>query len=160
MKKILVFSLILTGCLSEKKLAETCAEKFPIREQIKEVLVIDTVQSTPDTIMVHFKDSILPVICPPSKTITLTKEVIKTQENTAKIESLRINHQNELETLHKEYQNHEDQHIKEVEKLKKQLNDVETKFQNVKKFKLWFWLLVSGLGLIFAIRNSWLKFPL
>ena len=160
MKKILVFSLILTGCLSEKKLAETCAEKFPIREQIKEVLIIDTVQSAPDTIMVHFKDSILPVICPPSKTITLTKEVIKTQENTAKIESLRINHQNELETLHKEYQNHEDQHIKEVEKLKKQLNDVETKFQNVKKFKLWFWLLVSGLGLIFAIRNSWLKFPL
>ena len=160
MKKILVFSLILTGCLSEKKLAETCAEKFPIREQIKEVLVIDTVQSAPDTIMVHFKDSILPVICPPSKTITLTKEVIKTQENTAKIESLRINHQKELERLHKDYQNHEDQHIKEVEKLKKQINDVETKFQNVKKFKLWFWLLVTGLGLIFAIRNSWLKFPL
>lgn len=160
MKKLLIFSLFLTGCLSEKKLAETCAEKFPIREQIKEVLVIDTVQSAPDTIMVHFKDSILPVICPPSKTITLTKEVIKTQENTAKIESLRINHQKELETLHKDYQNHEDQHIKEVEKLKKQLNDVETKFQNVKKFKLWFWLLVSGLGLIFAIRNSWLKFPL
>lgn len=160
MKMILVFSLFLTGCLSEKKLAETCAEKFPIREQIKEVLIIDTVQSAPDTIMVHFKDSIFPVICPPSKTITLTKEVIKTQENTAKIESLRINHQKELETLHKDYQNHEDQHIKEVEKLKKQLNDVETKFQNVKKFKLWFWLLVSGLGLIFAIRNSWLKFPL
>lgn len=160
MKKLLIFSLFLTGCLSEKKLAETCAEKFPIREQIKEVLIIDTVQSEPDTIMVHFKDSILPVICPPSKTITLTKEVIKTQENTAKIESLRINHQKELEILHKDYQNHEDQHIKEVEKLKKQLNDVETKFQNVKKFKLWFWLLVTGLGLIFAIRNSWLKFPL
>lgn len=160
MKKLLIFSLFLTGCLSEKKLAETCAEKFPIREQIKEVLIIDTVQSAPDTIMVHFKDSILPVICPPSKTITLTKEVIKTQENTAKIESLRINHQKELETLHKDYQNHEDQHIKEIEKLKKQLNDVETKFQNVKKFKLWFWLLISGLGLIFAIRNSWLKFPL
>lgn len=160
MKKILVFSLILTGCLSEKKLAETCAEKFPIREQIKEVLVIDTIQSVPDTIMVHFKDSILPVICPPTKTITLTKEVIKTQENTAKIESLRINHQKQLESLHKDYQNHEDQHIKEVEKLKKQLKDVETKFQNVKKFKLWFWLLVSGLGVIFAIRNSWLKFPL
>lgn len=160
MKKILVFSLILTGCLSEKKLAETCAEKFPIREQIKEVLIIDTVQSAPDTILIHFKDSILPVICPPSKTITLTKEVVKTQENTAKIESLRISHQKDLETLHKDYQNHEDQHIKEVEKLKKDLNNVETKFQNVKKFKLWFWLLISGLGLIFAIRNSWLKFPL
>ena len=65
MKKLLIFSLLLTGCLSERKLAETCAEKYPIKEEIKEVLVIDTIQSKPDTILVHFKDSILPVVCPP-----------------------------------------------------------------------------------------------
>lgn len=160
MKKLLIFSLFLTGCLSEKKLAETCAEKYPIKEEIKEVLVIDTIQSKPDTILVHFKDSILPVICPPSKTITLTKEVIRIQENTARIQSLKLNHQKEMESLHMDYQRHEEAHIKEVEKLKKQLDNTETKLQNVKKYKLWFWLLISSLFAIFAIRNSWLKFPL
>lgn len=159
MKKLLIFSLLLTGCLSQKKLAETCAEKFPIREQVKEILIIDTLINT-DTVKIEYKGDSIVLPCPPSKTITLTKEVVKTQENTAKIESMRLNHQKEMETLHNDYQNHEAAHLKEVDKLKKQLNDVETKFQNVKKFKLWFWLLVSGLGLIFAIRNSWLKFPL
>ena len=159
MKKLLIFSLFLTGCLSERKLAETCAEKYPIKESVKEILIVDTLVNT-DTVKIEYKGDSIVLPCPPSKTITLTKEVIKTQENTAKIESLRISHQNEMESLHRDYQNHEESHIKEVEKLKKQLNDVETKFQNVKKFKLWFWLLISGLGLIFAIRNSWLKFPL
>ena len=160
MRKLLIFSLFLTGCLSERKLAETCAEKYPIKEEIKEILVIDTIQSKPDTILVHFKDSILPVICPPSKTITLTKEVIRIQENTARIQSLKLNHQKEMESLHMDYQRHEESHIKEVEKLKKQLDNTETKLQNVKKYKLWFWLLISSLVAIFAIRNSWLKFPL
>lgn len=160
MKKLLICSLFLTGCLSERKLAETCAEKFPIKEEIKEVLVVDTIQAAPDTILVHFKDSILPVICPPSKTITLTKEVIRIQENTARIKSLKLNHQKEMESLHMDYQRHEEAHIKEVEKLKKQLDNTETKLQNVKKYKLWFWLLISFLVAIFAIRNSWLKFPL
>lgn len=159
MKKLLIFSLFLTGCLSEKKLSETCAEKYPIKESVKEILIVDTLINT-DTVKIEYKGDSIVLPCPPSKTITLTKEVIKTQENTAKIESLRIIHQKEMESLHRDYQNHEESHIKEVEKLKKQLNDVETKFQNVKKFKLWFWLLVSGLGVIFAIRNSWLKFPL
>lgn len=160
MKKLLIFSLFLTGCLSEKKLAETCAEKFPIKEEIREVLVVDTIQAAPDTILVHFKDSILPVICPPSKIITLTKEVIKTQENTAKIEALKMSHEKEIELLKKDCQNHISDYVKEMDKLKKDLNNVETKLENVRKFKLWFYLLISGLILIFAIRNSWLKFPL
>jgi hypothetical protein len=159
MRKLLIFSLFLTGCLSERKLAETCAEKYPIKESVKEVLIVDTLINT-DTVKIEYKGDTILLPCPPSKTITFTKEVIKTQENTAKIESMRMSHQKEMETLHRDYQNHEAAHLKEVDKLKKQLNDVETKFQNVKKFKLWFWLLVSGLGVIFAIRNSWLKFPL
>lgn len=159
MKKLLIFSLFLTGCLSERKLAETCAEKYPIKESVKEILIVDTLVNT-DTVKIEYKGDSIVLPCPPSKTIILTKEVIKTQENTAKIESLKLNHQKEMESLHRDYQNHEEAHRKEVDKLKKQLNDVETKFQNVKKFKLWFWLLISGLGLIFAIRNSWLKFPL
>lgn len=159
MKKLLIFSLFLTGCLSERKLAETCAEKYPIKESVKEILIVDTLVNT-DTVKIEYKGDSIVLPCPPSKTITLTKEVIKTQENTAKIESIKLNHQKEMESLHKDYQQHEEAHIKEMDKLKKKLNDVETKFQNVKKFKLWFWLLISGLGLIFAIRNSWLKFPL
>ena len=137
MKKLLIFSLFLTGCLSERKLAETCAEKYPIKESVKEILIVDTLVNT-DTVKIEYKGGSIVLPCPQSKTITLTKEVIKTQENTAKIESLRISHQKEMETLHMDYVNHEEAHRKEVEKLKKQLNDVETKFQNVKKFKLWF----------------------
>ncbi len=159
MKKLLIFSLFLTGCLSERKLAETCAEKYPIKESVKEILIVDTLINT-DTVKIEYKGDSIVLPCPPSKTIIQTKEVIKTQENTAKIEFLKINHKKEIESLKKDYQQYEEQHIKEVDKLKKKLNDVETKFQNVKKFKLWFWLLLSGLGVIFAIRNSWLKFPL
>ena len=160
MRKLLIFSLFLTGCLSERKLAETCAEKFPIKEEIKEVLVVDTIQAAPDTILVHFKDSVLPVICPPSKTITLTKEVIKTQENTAKLEATKMRHQKEIESLHRNYQNHEAAHMKEVDKLKKDLNNVESKLQRARKFKRWFYILVLGLIAYFAIRNRWLRFPL
>ena len=137
MKKLLIFSLFLTGCLSERKLAETCAEKYPIKESVKEILIVDTLVNT-DTVKIEYKGDSIVLPCPPSKTITMTKEVIKTQENTAKIESLKLNHQKEMESLHMDYQRHEEAHIKEVDKLKKQLNDVETKFQNVKKFKLWF----------------------
>jgi alkyl hydroperoxide reductase subunit AhpC len=160
MRNLLICSLFLTGCLSERKLAETCAEKFPVKEQIKEVLIIDTVQSLPDTVVVHFKDSNFTFVCPPSKTITLTKEVTKVQENTARIKSMQIAYQKQMESLHLDYQKHEENHLKEVEKLKKDLNNIQEKYKNVKKFKLWFYLLISGLVIIFAIRNRWLRLPL
>lgn len=160
MRKLLICSLFLTGCLSERKLADKCAEKFPIKEEIKEVLVIDTVQSLPDTVVVHFKDSNFTFVCPPVQTITKTKEVIKTQENTAKIESLKKAHQKEMESYIKEYNLHEEKHNKEIEKIKKDLINSEEKVESLRKFKRWFILLISGIILYFVIRNRWLRFPL
>ena len=160
MRNLLICSLFLTGCLSERKLAETCAEKFPIKEEIKEVLVIDTVQSLPDTVVVHFKDSNFTFVCPPVQTITKTKEVVKTQENTAKIESLKIAHQKEMESYIKDFEIHEKKHNKEIEKLKKDLINSQEKVESLRKFKRWFYILVFSLIAIFAIRNKWLRFPL
>jgi len=160
MKKLLIFSLFLTGCLSERKLAETCAEKFPIKEEIKEVLIIDTIQALPDTVVVHFQDSNFTFVCPPIQTITKTKEVIKTQENTAKIESLKMAHQKEMEGYIKDFEMHEEKHNKEIEKLKKDLNNAESKVESLRKFKRWFILLISGIIIYFVIRNRWLRLPL
>jgi hypothetical protein len=160
MRNLLICSLFLTGCLSERKLAETCAEKFPVKEEIKEVLIIDTVQSLPDTVVVHFKDSNFTFVCPPVQTIIKTKEVIKRQENTAKIESLKKAHQKEMETYIKDFEMHEEKHNKEIEKLKKDLINSEEKVESLRKFKRWFYILVLGLIAYFAIRNRWLRFPL
>jgi len=160
MRNLLICSLFLTGCLSERKLAETCAEKFPVKEEIKEVLIIDTVQSLPDTVVVHFKDSNFTFVCPPVQTITKTKEVVKTQENTAKIESLKKVHQKEMETYIKDFEMHEQNHNKEIEKLKKDLINSQEKVDSLRKFKRWFYILVLSLIAIFAIRNRWLRFPL
>lgn len=160
MRNLLICSLFLTGCLSERKLAETCAEKFPVKEEIKEVLIIDTLQSLPDTVVVHFKDSNFTFVCPPVQTIIKTKEVIKRQENTAKIESLKKAHQKEMETYIKDFEMHEEKHNKEIEKLKKDLINSEEKVESLRKFKRWFYILVLGLIAYFAIRNRWLRFPL
>ena len=160
MRNLLICSLFLTGCLSERKLAETCAEKFPVKEEIKEVLIIDTVQSLPDTVVVHFKDSNFTFVCPPVQTIIKTKEVIKRQENTAKIESLKKAHQKEMETYIKDFEMHEEKHNKEIEKLKKDLINSEEKVESLRKFKRWFYILVLGLIAYFAIRNRWLRLPL
>jgi hypothetical protein len=160
MKKLLIFSLFLTGCLSERKLAETCAEKFPIKEEIKEVLIIDTVQALPDTVVVHFKDSNFTFVCPPVQTIIKTKEVVKTQENTAKIESLKMAHQKEMEGFIKDFEMHEEKHNKEIEKLKKDLINSQEKVDSLRKFKRWFYIIILSLITYFAIRNRWLRLPL
>ena len=142
----------LTGCLSQKKLAQKCADRFPIKEEIREVIIIDTIQSEGDTIVVHFKDSSLPVICPPNKTITKTKEVKITQENTAKTELLKQEHQKEIDQLNadcdkqiKSLNAEREKHIKEIDKLNKKLD-------SVKKFKRWFYMMLIGIIIIFAIR--------
>ena len=160
MRNLLIFSLFLTGCLSQKKLADKCAEKFPIKEEIKEVLIIDTIYDQPDTIVAYIKDSNFTFVCPPVKTIVKTKEVIKTQENTAKIESLKMAHKKEIESYIKEYQMHEESHLKEVNKLKIDLQKAEEKIDSLRKYKRWLIYLISGFILYFAIRNKWLRFPL
>ena len=154
MNKLILILLAssLSGCLSQNKLAQKCADRFPIKEEIKEVLVIDTIQSAGDTIIVHFKDSSFPFICPPNKIITKTKEVKITAENTAKTYLIKQDHQKEINKLNDEC----DKQIKslnaEREKHIKEIDNLNIKLENVKKFKRRFYLLLSGIILYFALR--------
>ena len=105
MKYLLLLTIILSSCLTEKKsvkqlaliqnkfpslIAQNCADKFPIKEsvEIREVVTYDTVKST-DTLI---KDSIINnevirFVYLPGKTITKTikKDSIIRLENTAKL---------------------------------------------------------------------------
>lgn len=105
MKKLLLLTIILSSCLTERKsvkqlaliqskfpsiIAQNCADKFPIKEsvEIREVVSYDTVKST-DTLI---KDSIINnevirFVYLPGKTITKTikKDSIIRLENTAKL---------------------------------------------------------------------------
>jgi len=105
MKKLLLLTIILSSCLTEKKsvkqlaliqnkfptlIAQNCADKFPIKEsvEIREVITYDTIKST-DTLI---KDSIINnevirFVYLPGKTITKTikKDSIIRLENTAKL---------------------------------------------------------------------------
>jgi len=105
MKYILLLTIILSSCLTEKKsvkqlaliqnkfpslIAQNCADKFPIKEsvEIREVISYDTIKSI-DTLI---KDSIINnevirFVYLPGKTITKTikKDSIIRLENTAKL---------------------------------------------------------------------------
>jgi flagellar motility protein MotE (MotC chaperone) len=154
MKKLIAILIAysLSGCLSQNKLAKVCAERFPIKEEIKEVLVIDTLLTQGDTIVVHFKDSSLPVICPPSKTITKIKEVKITAENTAKTHLLNQEHQKEINKLNDECDKQLKKIQKELESKVKEIDNLSEKLESVKKFKRRFYLLLSGIILYFVIR--------
>jgi hypothetical protein len=105
MKYILLLTIILSSCLTEKKsvkqlaliqnkfpslIAQNCADKFPIKEsvEIREVITYDTIKSV-DTLI---KDSIINnevirFVYLPGKTITKTikKDSIIRLENTSKL---------------------------------------------------------------------------
>jgi hypothetical protein len=105
MKKLLLLTIILSSCLTEKKsvkqlaliqnkfpslIAQNCADKFPIKEsvEIREVISYDTVKST-DTLI---KDSIINnevirFVYLPGQTITKTikKDSVIRLENTSKL---------------------------------------------------------------------------
>jgi len=105
MKYILLLTIILSSCLTEKKsvkqlaliqnkfptlIAQNCADKFPIKEsvEIREVISYDTIKSV-DTLI---KDSIINnevirFVYLPGKTITKTikKDSVIRLENTSKL---------------------------------------------------------------------------
>ena len=105
MKYLLLLTIILFSCLTEKKsvkqlaliqnkfptlIAQNCADKFPIKEsvEIREVVTYDTIKSV-DTLI---KDSLINnevvrFVYLPGKTITKTikKDSIIRLENTAKL---------------------------------------------------------------------------
>ena len=96
--KILFVMFALQSCMSNKKLAQKCADKFPIKDSTVIVERVDTTYITikGDTIKVPFKsgDSIIYklVQCPPKKLAQVVKykEKVVYQENTAKVAVLKI----------------------------------------------------------------------
>jgi hypothetical protein len=149
---LILLASSLSGCLSQNKLAKVCSERFPIKEEIKEVLVIDTILTQGDTIIIHFKDSSLPVICPPNKIITKTKEVKITSENTAKTYLVKQDHQKEINKLNDDCDKQISKLNDESKKHIKEIDNLNIKLENVKKFKRRFYLLLSGIILYFALK--------
>jgi predicted RNase H-like nuclease (RuvC/YqgF family) len=154
MNKLILILLAssLSGCLSQNKLAKVCSERFPIKEEIKEVLVIDTILTQGDTIVIHFKDSSLPVICPPNKIITKTKEVKITAENTAKTHLVKQDHQKEINKLNDECDKQIQKIKKELDSKTKEIDKLSEKLESVKKFKYRFYILLSGIILYFVVK--------
>ncbi len=91
--RIIFLLIFLTSCMSEKKLAKVCAEKFPIKDSI---VVIETTDTTyeyikGDSIRIYTKINekiyVTDTICPEKKVPTIIKfrDKIVYQENTARI---------------------------------------------------------------------------
>jgi cell division protein FtsB len=154
MNKLILILLAssLSGCLSQNKLAKVCSERFPIKEEIKEVLVIDTILTQGDTIYKLIRDTLVPVICPPSKTIIKTKEVKITAENIAKTHLVKQDHQKEINKLNDECNKQISKLNAESKKHIKEIDNLNIKLENVKKFKRRFYLLLSGIILYFVVK--------
>jgi heterodisulfide reductase subunit B len=150
--RYLILLVFLSGCLSQNKLAKVCSERFPIKEEIKEVLVIDTILTPGDTIRINSFDSSLKVICPPNKTIIKNKEVKIVSENTAKIYSLEETYKKQINKLNDNC----DQKLESLNKLldhkNKEIDKLNKKLESVKKFKYRFYTLLSIIILYFVLK--------
>jgi hypothetical protein len=102
----LSFSMMLLGCMSEKKLAKKCSERFPPTNETEVRIreIVDTLEVPGEVVYVNcdsviewIKDPIVRVPCPPVKIITKTivKDSIVKVENTAKSYALQTEN-NEL----------------------------------------------------------------
>lgn len=137
------------GCVPQSKLAKVCAERFPIKEEIKETIRIDTIISAGDTIRLNKTDTAY-IICPPNKVITQIKEVKIKAENTAKTQLIKDDFSKQLNAKDKE-----------IEKIKKELSNkddkiakLKEKLEDVNKYKRWFFILVGILAIILGYRLS------
>jgi hypothetical protein len=90
--RYLIICLLFVSCVSEKKIAKICADKYPIKDSTIIIEKIDTTYEyiKGDSIKVPFylKGEVIykDTICPPVKVplVTKSKEKIVYQENTAK----------------------------------------------------------------------------
>lgn len=152
MKVIWLSPFLFMGCISSHKLAEVCAERYPIKEETKEVIIIDTILTKGDTILVHFKDSTAVVVCPPIQTIIKTREVIKTIENTAKIEALKESNRRAISMVVDNY-TQENKELQRIIDLKnKEIIKVQERYNSAKKYKTYWWLAISLIIVYFAFR--------
>lgn len=151
--KYLLISLLFIGCVPQSKLAKVCAERFPVKEEIREIILIDTLNIKGDTIRLNKTDTAY-VICPPTQVITKTKEVRITAENTAKTHLVKEQCSKELKTKDKE--------IIALQKTildnAKKISNLEKKLQIVQKYKKRFYILTGLLALFLFFKLSrWFK---
>lgn len=118
----------LTSCVSEKKLAKICAEKYPIKDSIVYVASTDTLYEyvKGDSIkleyivnnVIKYKDT----ICPPKRVKTIIKSTQKIvyQENTAKTHILQVKC---------------DDLMTNTRKLENNIADKDIKITNLQRFK-------------------------
>ena len=148
--QLILIAFSLSGCLSQNKLAQKCAESFPVQEQIKEVIVSDTIYTKGDTIKMGFRDTSFAFVCPPNKTIVVTKEVKITAENTAKTHLLKQSHQKQMAEC--ENQIADMQRI--IDSKNKEIDKLNEKLESVKKYKHRFFILLSIIILYFVSKFS------
>lgn len=136
LKVLIVF--VFVSCMSQKKMASYCAEKFPIKDSISIVEKIDTTYTyiKGDTIKVPCKDSVALLVCPPIKVaeVKKSKEKVVYKENTAKIKQKDL----VIDELYKQLSELD---LKNTE-LKKQIEDKDNKIKGLQSFKFWVILII------------------
>ena len=151
--KNLLISLLFIGCVPQSKLAKVCAERFPVKEEIKEIIRIDTLISLGDTIRLNKTDTAY-VICPPTQVITKTKEVRIIAENTAKTHLVKEQCSKELKAKDKDIIALQ----KTIADNAKKISNLEKKLQIVQKYKARFYILTGLLTLFLFFKLSrWFK---
>lgn len=151
--KNLLISLLFIGCVPVSKLAKVCAERYPVKEEVKEIIRIDTLISVGDTIRLNKTDTAY-VICPPKQVITKMKEVRITAENTAKTHLVKEQCSKELKAKDKEIIALQ----KSIADNAKKISSLEKKLQIVQKYKERFYILIGILALFLFFKLSrWFK---
>jgi hypothetical protein len=151
--KYLLISLIFIGCVPVSKLAKVCAERYPVKEEIREIIIVDTLNIEGDTIRLNKTDTAY-VVCPPTQVITKTKEVRITAENTAKTHLVKEQCSKELKVKDKEIIKLQNT----IADNAKKISNLEKKLQIVQKYKKRFYILTGLLTLFLFFKLSrWFK---
>lgn len=147
--KYLLISLLFIGCVPVSKLAKVCAERYPVKEEIKEIVLVDTLNIKGDTIRLNKTDTAY-VVCPPTQVITKTKEVRITAENTAKTHLAKEQCSKELKAKDKEIIKLQNS----IADNAKKISNLEKKLQIVQKYKKRFFVLTGLLTLFLYFKLS------
>lgn len=159
MKKLLII-LLLSGCISQKKLAEKCIEQFPCDTTI--VIIDTTLVSDTQYIKTEFHDSI---IITQFKTITEVKYL----ESSAKLFLEKERHKKEINSIKQfdldqildlnrmmdKMASDTTKKAKEINKLKEENQKLKQRLSTANKYKWGVWLF--AVVLLFIAFLKWFK---
>jgi hypothetical protein len=172
-KYILIIAILFQSCLLPKKLdkffdkkpvlaAQKCAEKFPIKETIDTVTIIDSatlqayemefvyLYSMLDSLLGHqvsdsVKREIVTIFQEKKVPVIKYKYITKTIENTAKIQTVKDSLTAQINDLNDNYSKITDEYLKEKEKAKK--------YKKQRNINFW-WIVLL---VVFIFRKPILK---